>query len=229
MKGQTFFTKSTVTPLAWWNHLSPQTQAAQLKQTLKGDTQCLRLHLSYDAWQRDPRLFLKKLQGAADACQQNGVRLLPVLFQRTTAGRNGGELSLDRILPDATWGYRRGSFQGYFRDVAALLGREGNILFWELCDCPAFGPVTSAQQNLLRHYEHTLRRELYFTLKRAGATQPAGFSATLAAARRLPEDMAEICDLFLLAEPRAMKLYTTQPKNESALYIIQMENPEEMQ
>lgn len=200
--GFDLFAGGAALPMAWWRQFDPAVFRRHLehcREALPG-ANCARIWLSYGAWQRDSRGVCAAWEQALECCADLGLGVVACLFARTRAEPGGerGELNLERILPGVGWAYRRSFFLPYLGDMAGPYRDDPRILHWDLCDRPFpwGGEHTGYYDD-----EKALLRELYFTLRGFGATQPAGPVWDHATPDKMRRDNAEICDSALAYLP----------------------------
>lgn len=173
--GLDIFYESNVMPITWWQKVSIPNFREHILRCMNSfpDVNHLRLWLSYGAWQRDPKKYIEKYNNILQVCFDLKLNVIPCLFIRYTNEVFGdrGELNLDRILPGVSWAYKRGFFIPYLYDIAKPYFEEERICYWDICHKPH--PTQSKQFN---EYEYLLLREIFFSLKSFGVTQPIGMA-----------------------------------------------------
>jgi hypothetical protein len=168
---------------AWWFY-DPATfrQEMSLIRGIHGN--CVRLWIEFTAWMADPEAVTAHFMDAVAACDENGLKVMPCLFNR---------------WHDWSWDYGGTYTEDLYRDyesklqyVRALvtpLAADPRILCWDLCNEPqAFDQTSEVNQR-----EFAFLRAVADTVREAGAQQPITMG-TMAGSNI--EIYAPLCDVL---------------------------------
>lgn len=146
--------------------------------------------LSHEAFQRDPDRFEADFEGGLSIFAQQGIRVIPVLFNRwRDPVCDFGGVSLDHIVPGlSAWNpagelfARTGAvetdprvqvlFDHYLRRVVGGHRNDPRVLLWDICNEPLMGDYAQDRQSPLAQAELGWLRWCYQTIKSIGAAQP---------------------------------------------------------
>lgn len=96
----------------------------------------IRLWLSYDAWLRSDNSFMNHVEKALCICNELGLKVIPVLFNRWhNAFCDNGGLYAEKLLPGSDM-YDRFFFKDYVKDICGRYRDDNRILLWDLCNEP---------------------------------------------------------------------------------------------
>ena len=148
--------------------------------------------LSEGAFQRDPDRFLANLDAGLGLFADNGILVIPLLFNRWRDPTcDFGGVSLEHLVPGLSlntenvsdlfryvedeWPRDPTRIEGLHRRyVEAVVGAhlcDERIWLWDLCNEPLMGDYAASTDNLLCRAELQWLSWIYGTCKRLGATQ----------------------------------------------------------
>jgi hypothetical protein len=147
---------------AWWSY-DPATfrQEMGLVRAIHGN--CVRLWIEFTAWMADPEAVTARFMDAVQACDENGLKVMPCLFNRwhDSAWDYGGTYTEDLVRD---WEPKL----QYVRALVTPLAADPRILCWDLCNEPqAFDQASEVNQR-----EFAFLQAVADTVRDAGAQQP---------------------------------------------------------
>lgn len=194
MKGIELFSKQDIKPMAWWLHTDIDKYSDKIDSLIKDGESCVNIYASYQAWLRDNFKYMKKLKAMVDICENKNIKVILTLFRRKTGYMaNDGELTLDMILPNLCWAYKKAFFSQYFLDLARYLEDNKNILYWDVVDYPVYKDIPQDIREYMKDREYRLARTMVFSLRSCGVDEPVGCLISLDEKDLMPEGFGELC------------------------------------
>ena len=185
-----------------WRRFDAECAARELDALLAAHpgTNAVRVHHSYDAWQRDRKAYLASWEALLALCAARGLRVIACLFNRWHHPvLDCGGVYLENLVPGISWAYKEGFYADFLSQVCAGGDHDGIVALWETCDKP-FGVHTepsSDEERDDRMYEERWLRELYCYVSQCGTTAPVAISVRPWYGRRELDALAQCCDVLL--------------------------------
>lgn len=143
---------------AWWFYdgAEMRREVALARQV---HANCIRLWIEFTAWFRDPDAITARFLDAVSAVAENGMKVMPCLFNRwhDTQFDYGGTYRFDG---PAAWSHQL----AYVKALVTPLAGDERILCWDLCNEP--------QSNDPGSPEFAWLRDVAATVRACGARQP---------------------------------------------------------
>lgn len=97
----------------------------------------VRYWLSWDAYRRDSKSFMEKLEQALQVADRLGLRVIACLFNRwhDGSGYDCGGVCYDNLMPGTKNNYRA-YYREYVADIVKTYAADPRILVWDLCNEP---------------------------------------------------------------------------------------------
>jgi len=170
----------------------------------------LRVWLSWDSFQRDPKRFAANFETMLALCHKHGARVMPVLFNRWhDSVLDYGGIYLDHFLPHVSWVQRGGKmFDPFLKAIVGAHANDPRIFAWDLCNEPfSYGRPPEEIPDIVKA-EFAWLKNLYDTCKKLGATAPITVGIHPGHGRKGIEQIEPISDLLSIHPywiPRANK------------------------
>ncbi len=117
-----------------WTHFQPEVWEREVPWALRFGSNCLRLWLDWSAFLAVGDAKLDALDRALCILDANGLKAMPVLFNRWTDQLYPAGGVPNEVLLRADYGFR--AFRPYVEALADRFGKDERILCWDLCNEP---------------------------------------------------------------------------------------------
>lgn len=157
----------------------------------------VRIWLSWNAWCRGMDRFLNQVGQTLDICEELGLRVVPVLFNRWhDSVMDCDGIYLDHFVPNSSWLLKYGlPGMDFVRDITRVFAADQRILAWDLCNEPfvyaAYGDAFPQREEYTR-YEQNWLKQVAGVLEEGRVIQPIGVGTWGAECDPLVNDFVDV-------------------------------------
>lgn len=132
----------------------------------------LRSWLSWEAFIREPAVFVRNFETALTIFSEHGLQVMPVLFNRWHDNvLDYGGVYVDHFTP-GNWAYREDAFDDFVNTIVAGHRDDPRIFAWDLCNEPCPWGLQKPEHAEAVKHEFTWLSRIHRLCKEAGATAP---------------------------------------------------------
>ena len=143
-----------------WTHFDPEVWAREVPYARRFGSNVLRLWLTWSAWLVLEDELLERFDRALGILDANGLRAMPVLFNRWNDALYPAGMVTERDLLQSDYGFAK--FRPYVDAMAQCFSSDERIACWDLCNEPqapnCFGGVNDREIVWLQTVAERVRR-----------------------------------------------------------------------
>lgn len=161
----------------------------------------VRITHSYDAYLRNPSLYLNRFEQVLSICDSLGLGVISCLFNGWhDINMDCGGIYLEYLIPGFGWSWKEGFYGDFLTALCAKYAHDLRVILWETCNKPYGCFDHFINDDIHNHlYEKRWLREIYCFMKKAEVIQPIGISVREWFPTDLMDEIAYSSDIMLIS------------------------------